>query len=75
MAQCPLSPIPGRSRWECVAVEVAARGASAFRPKAYSDSPGGFEGFGAVGEDMGAADLPVFEVVDAVRAATLRGVR
>ena len=38
-------------------------------------SPGGFEGFGAVGDDMGAADLPVFEVVDAVRAATLRGVR
>ena len=27
--------------------------------------PHGFEGFGAVGEDMGAADLPVFEVVDA----------
>jgi hypothetical protein len=23
--------------------------------------PQGFEGFGAVGEDMGAADLPVFE--------------
>lgn len=43
--------------------------------KGYSDSPGGFEGFGAVGEDMGAADLPVFEVVDAVRAATLRGLR
>jgi hypothetical protein len=37
--------------------------------------PHGFEGFGAVGEDMGAADLPVFEVVDAVRPATLRGVR
>jgi hypothetical protein len=27
--------------------------------------PDGFEGFGAGGEDMGAADLPVFEVVDA----------
>jgi hypothetical protein len=37
--------------------------------------PGGFKGFGAVGEDTGAADLPVFEVVNAVRAATLRGVR
>ena len=37
--------------------------------------PHGLEGFGAVAEDMGAADLPVFEVVDAVRAATLRGVR
>jgi hypothetical protein len=53
----------------------AVASASACRPKAYFDSPGGFEGFGAVGEDMGAADLPVFEVVDAVRAATLRGLR
>jgi hypothetical protein len=42
-----------------------ARGYGSFVQRATPRAPTASEGFGAVGEDMGAADLPVFEVVDA----------